>query len=117
MLAIRAENDDEMKYYITNKLDMKPENIWKNYQNRKWIDVFYEDVKEIIGLNKFYMHAKESVLSHFNFMWYLYDILAIYRAEKSENGEKVSIEGIYDEYNKFYNDLVKELWIPVLCKT
>ncbi len=57
ILAIRTENDDELKYYITNKLNMKPENIWKNYQNRKWIEAFYEDAKEIIGLRKLYMHA------------------------------------------------------------
>jgi hypothetical protein len=117
ILAIKTENDNELKYYITNKLNMKPENIWKNYQNRKWIEAFYQDAKEIIGLNKFYMHAKDSVISHFNFIWYLYDILAIYRAEKAENGINVSIEGIFDEYNKFYNNLFKELWDSMLCKT
>ncbi len=66
ILAIKTENDDELKYYITNKLNMKPENIWKNYQNRKWIEAFYEDAKEIIGLRKFYMHARDSVMSYFN---------------------------------------------------
>ncbi len=117
ILAIKTENDEDLKYYITNKLDMKPENIWKNYQNRKWIEAFYEDAKEIIGLNKFYMHAKDSVISHFNFIWYLYDIFAIYRAEKAENGTNVSIEGVFDEYNKFYNNLFKEQWDSILCKT
>jgi hypothetical protein len=91
ILAIKTEYDDELKYYFTNKLNMKPENIWKNYQNRKWIEAFYQDAKEIIGLNKFYMHAKNSVISYFNFIWYLYDILAIYKAEKAENGINISI--------------------------
>jgi hypothetical protein len=117
ILAIKTENDDELKYYITNKLNMKPENIWKNYQNRKWIEAFYEDAKEIIGLKKLYMHAKDSVVSYFNFIWYLYNIFAIYRAEKAENGINVSIEGIFDEYNKFYNNLFKQQWDSILCKT
>ncbi len=117
ILAIKMENNDDLKYYITKKLNMKPENIWKNYQNRKWIEAFYQDAKEIMGLNKFYMHAKDSVISHFNFIWYLYDILAIYRAEKAENGMNVSIEGVFDEYNKFYNNLFKYLWSSILCKT
>jgi hypothetical protein len=117
ILAIKSEKDDELKYYIANKLNMKPENIWKNYQNRKWIETFYEDVKEIIGLKKFYVHAKDSVISYFNYIWYLYNIFAIYRAEKAENGIKMSIEGIYDEYNKFYNNLFKQQWDTILCKT
>ncbi len=56
------------------------------------------------------MRAKDSVISHFNFIWYLYDILAIYRAEKAENGINVSIEGVFDEYNIFYNNLFSRLY-------
>jgi hypothetical protein len=59
-------------------------------------------------MKKFYMHAKDSVISYFNFIWYLYNIFAIYRTEKTENGINVSIEGIFDEYNKFYNNLFKQ---------
>ena len=31
--------------------------------------------------------------------------------------EYVSIEGIFDEYNKFYNNLFKQQWDSILCKS
>ncbi len=64
ILAIRTENDDELKYYITNKLNMKPENIWKNYQNRKWIEAFYDpSLSKILQKNQQNQYLKTKLTS------------------------------------------------------
>ncbi|GGA21114.1 hypothetical protein CYANOKiyG1_36050 [Okeania sp. KiyG1] len=67
MNASSIEEATEIDYFITNVEPSKVTSEWivNSYSNRNWIEVFYREAKEWLGLKEYQVRDKWSLERHF----------------------------------------------------
>lgn len=109
VLMIKKEKDVDFRFYLTNKLDMKPINMLRHYMERWNIEQHYRDEKQHLGLKPFFLRTRESTESYLNFVQWLFDVMSLYRYELAKEGITKSIETIVDEYKAEFNKRTRDL--------
>ena len=109
VLMIKQEDDEAFRFFITNKLNMKPINMWRHYKNRWCIEQHYRDVKQHLGMHKFFVWSKDSVISYFNFVSWLFNMFSLHRYEQEKQGLSSPLESIIDDYKRTINLIVKKV--------
>jgi len=109
VLMIKKEKDIDFRFFLTNKIDMKPINMMRHYIERWNVEQHYRDEKQHLGLKPFFMRSKDSTESYLNFVQWLFDVLSLYRYELAKEGVTKPIETIVDEYKKEFNKRTRDL--------
>ncbi|MEA3357227.1 MAG: transposase [Patescibacteria group bacterium] len=109
VLMMRRENDKDFRFFLTNKLNMKPINMLRHYKNRWNIEQYYRDQKQHLGLKSFFLRERVSTESYFNFVFWLFNVLSLYRYAMTKEGTVLPIETIVDEYKREFNKRTRDL--------
>lgn len=68
------ENDD-IQYYLSNAVNLRNENILRQYHLRNWIEVFYREVKDFLGADDYQVRSKERVMRHWTLCFVAYSLI------------------------------------------
>lgn len=98
VFTFKREGTQKWKYYICNKLDIKPKVAYDHMQQRWSIETLHRTLKQYFALVSCYFYKKETLLSHYNLSYFLYWIFSIYRMELDNVGITTTIENLWHEY-------------------
>lgn len=68
------ENAD-IQYYLSNAVMLRDANIIRQYHLRNWIEVFYREVKDLIGADDYQVRSMERVMRHWILCFVAYSLI------------------------------------------
>jgi SRSO17 transposase len=60
---------------VTNDTKMKPDAIIRNYSQRWWIEVFFKDAKQLLGLGQYQNRSIEAAVTHLHLVCFAFALL------------------------------------------
>lgn len=95
VFRLREENEEEPRYYVSNKLNMTAKTCYRYKKTRWGIEGMHRDEKQYCGLKNTCAWKKEPLLAHYTFVFFLWWLFERFRVEQSLN---ISIEALWWEY-------------------
>jgi len=89
---MQRENDENFRFFLTNKQDIKPINMLRHYKNRWNIEQYYRDQKQHLELKSFFLRERESTESYFNFVFWRFNVFSLYHYAMAKEGITLPIE-------------------------
>lgn len=121
---------DEARYLITNEEDLTAAEIVRVYAKRNWVEVFYREAKNQLGLDEAQVRSERSLLRHWVLVMLAYTIIQRLRIQSDPPGAsptwrqtlrevrqvttlKFWLEWVPDHFRRFVNWLARQHQLEV----
>lgn len=73
--SIEDLSNADIKYYLSNAVTLRDENIVRQYHLRNWVEVFYREVKDFLGADDYQVRSMERVMRHWILCFVAYSLI------------------------------------------
>ena len=108
----RKNSEKKTLGIVTNDITMKPADVVVNYSQRWWIEVFFKDGKQLLGLGQYQNRSLDAAVIHLHLVCFAYALLphvAITEAKREKAKTKKRIAEI-PSTQKLQNRLRQLTW-------
>ena len=76
-----AASDENLRWLLTNVVQLRNDTVARLYALRNWIEVFYREAKDDLGAGQYQVRDLASILRHWQMVFVTYSLLVVLRQE------------------------------------
>jgi len=73
------EADEELRFLLTNVVQLRNDTLARLYALRNWVEVFYREAKCDLGAGQYQVRSLEAILRHWQLVFVAYSLLVLLR--------------------------------------
>ena len=107
----RRKGDQRAKCLITDDAALAPRETVIGYTARFFIEVFFKDAKQLLGLGQYQNRSYRAAVTHLHLVCFAYALLThVAIRSASEKGKRKKLQAVHLSTERYQNDLRRIVW-------